>query len=169
MSTPLAIYSSANRQSHITQTGTATDHVRFPNASRADGVTVQYEVRTTDGEFVLLADIDGSSYAYAANGTQSTSVNAGAGSPQLFVDGIAQNPTTRLQVRNLISTGQWLTVRIENLDAASWSQVVTTFATSAGFNFAADIRNFKADVTGNGVWDFESSLGNSGGFVRVQP
>ncbi|TWU39314.1 LamG domain-containing protein [Novipirellula artificiosorum] len=132
-----------------------------PEAAGQTGLTVEFDLLTTDPRGVLLC-FNGSSYAvaFAVDSTSATFGNSSATS--LLIDGVEHLSSNRMQVQAALSTGDWVHVKIAGLDVSQWSAIRTGFAATPDYNLAGAMRNFSVSKPGD--WTLRSASGNDNGF-----
>lgn len=88
----------------------------------SDNTTLMVAVRTSDAAAILFDD--GTNYALAfEDGSASTTLNSGSGTPSYYLDGVLQSWSTRDDAHTAIADGEWHILEIVDADQAGYADL----------------------------------------------
>jgi len=120
-------------------------------------------IKATSGDDFILPDNYSAlttAYGYIARSDTSTTIHSNYGTPSLYVNGALETPTTRSDVKALLSTGNQLLNVHQGADTSAWSYI--EMFRRSGFEFdgtAQEIIIFDSDQSGNRQ-DIEWNINN---------
>ena len=140
----------------------------FAAGTLPSDATVAANIRSLDGEVILLAD-SGATLRYLGCwdvGSSSTALTHNAGAPAIRIDGAPFTGTTRNDLSVALSDGDWHTIVFAGANLASWTSFGISNYPDANFRFAGGI-NAVAIAAGSDattVAEIEAAM-----MVRITP